>query len=103
DKARPLLEKPSAGLPLADYEARGEDFVSMGVSYWETNQRELAVALTKQGIELLQAGAQERQVEPTALAVPYGNLAAMLESLGQREESKRFAELAAGSRETKTR
>ncbi len=103
DKARPLLEKPSAGLPLADHAPRGEDFVSMGVSYWEANQRELAVTLTRQGIELLQTGARDQHIEPTALAVPYGNLATMLETLGQREESKRFAELAAGSRETKTR
>jgi tetratricopeptide (TPR) repeat protein len=103
EQARPLLEKPNAGLPLADHAPRGEDFVSMGVSYWEANQRKLAVELTKQGIELLQAGAEEQLIEPKSLSVPYANLAAMLEAMGQREESQRFAELAAGSRETKTR
>jgi tetratricopeptide (TPR) repeat protein len=106
EQARPLLEKPAAGLPLADHAPRGEDFVSMGVSYWEAHQRKLAVELTKQGIELfelLQAGAEEQLVEPKSLSVPYANLAAMLEALGQREESQRFAELAAGSRDTKTR
>jgi len=103
EQARPLLEKPAAGLPLADHAPRGEDFVSMGVSYWEANQRKLAVELTKQGIELLQAGAEEQLIEPKSLSVPYANLAAMLEAMGQREESQRFAELAAGSRDTKMR
>ncbi len=52
DKAVPLLMKPLPPESDADLGREGETFVSMGVSYWETKQRDKALELTGHGISL---------------------------------------------------
>ncbi len=77
DKAVPLLQKAVAGTSGLSAGRLGETFVSMGVSYWESNQASKAIELTEQGIELLEAAVQSGAMDATALEVPHSNLAAM--------------------------
>jgi tetratricopeptide (TPR) repeat protein len=94
DKAVPLLEKPTPGTSFKDPGRHGETFVSMGVSYWESGQRERAVALTQRGIKLMNEAVKQGSLEESALAVPYENLASMHRRLGSDEKAERFEEMA---------
>ncbi len=73
---------------------RGEWYVSMGVSYWKSGARERAVQLTKHGVSLIEQASEEGTIPASALAVPYGNLAAMLRQLGQDEEAQEYSDRA---------
>jgi tetratricopeptide (TPR) repeat protein len=95
DKAVPLLESPVPPLALADPGKHGETFVSMAVSYWETGGREEALRLTEQGANLMELAVEQRLLERAALAVPYSNLASMHDQLGDAEQARKFAEMAA--------
>ena len=77
DKAVPMLQKAAAGTTGLSAGRLGETFVSMGVSYWESNQASRAIELTEQGIKLLEAAVQSGAMDATALEVPQSNLAAM--------------------------
>jgi len=77
DKAVPMLQKAAAGTTALSAGRLGETFVSMGVSYWESNQAAKAIELTEQGIKLLEAAVQSGAMDATALEVPRSNLAAM--------------------------
>ena len=81
DKALPLLDRPSPSDVAADLGRHGEAFVSMGVSYWEVGQRQKAVELTQQGIRWMEQAVQQNGLDRSAMAVPYGNLAAMHRAL----------------------
>ncbi len=94
EKAAPTLIRPG---PLsAQYHPKrhGDALVSMAVSYWESGQREKGVELTKMGADVLQRAVEQGIAERTALAVPYGNLAAMHDAMGAAHQARRFAELA---------
>ncbi len=82
----------SAGHELGQH---GERFVSMGVSYWQDNVRAEAVKLTRRGLSLMQEAHRQGLLDKRALAVPYGNLAAMYKELDQPEEADRMAARAA--------
>jgi len=94
DRAAPLLEKP---VPAAAVDAgeQGETFVSMAVSYWEEDLRREALRLTSQGLKLMERAVGEGKLDTVTLAIPYGNLASMHEALGELDEAKQCAELAA--------
>ncbi|NMC21403.1 MAG: hypothetical protein GYA33_13405, partial [Thermogutta sp.] len=77
DKAVPMLQKAAAGTTGLSAGRLGETFVSMGVSYWESNQASKAVELTEEGIKLMEAAVQSGAMDATALEVPHSNLAAM--------------------------
>ena len=94
EKAIPLLEKPLPREAAADLGRHGETFVSMGVSYWETGQRDKALALTERGVKLMEQAVQEGTLSENALAVPYNNLATMHRHRGAEEEAARFHEMA---------
>jgi len=94
DKAVPLLERPASKDAIANLGRHGESFVSMGVSYWETNQREKAVELTQKGIKWMEQAARQGTLDRSGLAVPYSNLAAMHRKLGAADLADRFQELA---------
>ena len=81
DKALPLLDRPSPDNVAADLGRQGEAFVSMGVSYWQIGQREKAVYLTQQGVRWMGQAVDQNALDRSALAVPYGNLAAMQRAL----------------------
>jgi hypothetical protein len=70
-------------------------FVSMAVSYWQQTDKQEAMRLTEQGVKLLESAVEEKLVEKTALAVPYGNLASMHEEIGNAQQASSFAALAA--------
>ena len=72
----------------------GQRFISMGVSYWQMNSRDRAVALTRRGLELMQKAYEEGSLDKQALGIPYGNLAAMYRVLGRTTDAKRLAERA---------
>ncbi len=101
DKALPLLKGRSAE-ELADNLGRhGESMVSMGVSYWQTGQREKAVEQTEQGIRWMEQAVRQGSLDRSTLAVPYGNLAAMHRKLGDGKKADRLLELAGRIKEEK--
>lgn len=103
NKAKPILKDESLS-SLVNRTAFGELFVSMGVSYWEVGQKEVAIELTNAGTQLLQAAVQEGTVNLDALSVPYGNLATMHASLGNENDAKHYHEMMAKiDKETTTR
>ena len=79
---------------VADVGRLGESFVSMGISFWEANQREEAIRLTEQGISLVMQGIKNRVIGPEALAVPYSNLAFMHRELGDSKQAESYAQMA---------
>ncbi len=82
EQAVPLLESPTPSSSTVNKARHGETFVSMAISYWEADQKQEALRLTRQGMELMERAAADGQLDKVALAVPYGNLARMHELLG---------------------
>ncbi len=71
-------------------ERRGESLVSMGVSYWETGSREQGVALSEQGMRLLEEAVAQKLVPEKKLIVPLENLAQMYRQLGDSQKSAQY-------------
>lgn len=84
EKALPKLQN---GTP-ADAARNGQRLVSIGVSYWQTGDRERAVKVTKQGIDLVEQAVKESLLDETTLAVPLRNLATMQRQLGNKDEAE---------------
>jgi tetratricopeptide (TPR) repeat protein len=80
---------------LGDLGEHGDRLVSIGLSYWSTGRRQEGMRLTKKGTQLIQRAVKNGTVPERALAVPYGNLSVMHKQLGNHEESKSFASMAA--------
>lgn len=99
ERAVPLLEKPTPAT-VVDCAKQGETFVSMAVSYWETDKRDEALRLTQQGVQLMERGVEQGLLPKAALAIPYGNLASMHDAQGDAQAAKKFSELAARHEET---
>jgi tetratricopeptide (TPR) repeat protein len=94
DKAQPLFDQE--GLEqLVNCDSFGDLFVSMGVSYWETGDKDSAVHLTELGAELMQNAVQTGSLDLIAMSVPYGNLAAMYTDLGDQQQAKHYAAMLA--------
>lgn len=100
DKAAPLLERPLPQEAAADLGRHGETFVSMGVSYWETGQREKAVELTRRGVELMEQAVKKNLLSENVLAVGFGNLATMNRSLGKSDTADRYEAMSTRLRRT---
>lgn len=94
DRAAELLLQPVPVTSLASPSQHGDALVSMGVSYWQTGNRELALELTQAGADLIEQAVAGGILSSEALAVPYGNLAAMHDVLGNSEPATRYAQLA---------
>ena len=103
DKAVPLLGKSPPPDAQASLGRLGETFVSMGVSYWETGQREKALALTQHGADLIEDAVKRGTSKSTELTIPYANLASMHRQLGHIDKADRLEEMAAKSKTTKMR
>jgi tetratricopeptide (TPR) repeat protein len=101
EKAQPLLESRGLQENVADLGRHGETYVSMGVSYWETGQREKAVTLTERGVNLMEQAVTQGLIEKSALAVPYANLASMHRQLGQTEKAQYYEGMAGRNRPSK--
>jgi tetratricopeptide (TPR) repeat protein len=94
DKAQPLFDQE--GLEnLINSDNFGDLFVSMGVSYWESGDKDTAVRLTELGAELMQNAVQSGSLDLIAMSVPYGNLAAMYTDLGDQQQAKHYAAMLA--------
>lgn len=94
DKADRLLSQPLPGSAAAELRMHGERFVSMGVSYWTTGDRQRGLALTKTGVEHVQRAVAENGGDKTVLVIPYGNLSSMNRELGNIAEAELLAERA---------
>ena len=101
EKAIPVFDKVSTRLGSAEKARLGETLVSMGVSYWNTGQKEKAVHLTERGVGLIKGGVESGAVDEVALEVPYGNLATMHRELGNGEKADRLLEQAKGKTDTR--
>lgn len=93
DAATPLLEMPVPAAAI-DAGAHGETFVSMAVSYWDQENRSEALRLTSQGLKLMEQAVAEGKLDSAALAIPFGNLASMHETMGDFEQAQKFSEMA---------
>ncbi len=103
DQAMPLLESMATVRAIADEGELGEAWVSMGVTYWEVGRRELAIQLTRRGLDLMQSAVSHGRLPENALLVPYENLASMYRSQGDTASAREFTELARGQAETTIR
>ena len=100
DLAKPVFETL---LPKINPEALGrlgETLVSMGVSYWMTQQREEAIRLTERGLRQIERGVRNKVIEETALMIPYSNLESMYRDIGQKDKAERYKKLASSLNET---
>ncbi|MGQ9769432.1 MAG: tetratricopeptide repeat protein [Thermogutta sp.] len=77
DKAIPLFRRAGHDVPETSIGRLGETLVSMGVSYWETGQREKAISLTEEGLQLMEKAVQLGLMNSSALDVPKSNLQTM--------------------------
>ena len=66
----------------------------MGVSYWETGQRQKAVELTQKGIKWMEQAVKQGTLDDSALSIPYNNLAKMHRQLGAADQADHFQEMA---------
>ena len=94
ERAKPIFGALQTKINAEELGRLGETFVSMGVSYWMTEQREEALRLTDQGRQLIERGVKAETIDKTALVVPYMNLSNMYKEFGQTETSQNFARLA---------
>ena len=79
----------------------GEALVSMGVSYWMTGHHNRALEFTETGTDVIERAVDRGLLDTSAMAVPFGNLAAMHRELGNESQYQEFAKLAAKHRELK--
>lgn len=93
DRAWPLLSRDYPASVAADTVLQGEKLVSMGISYWQADDRQRGTEVTLRGVELIRGGSDAQRVD-AALLTAYHNLSVMHESLGDGERAANFAELA---------
>lgn len=95
DRAMPLLEQELPASAKSRIGRNGELMVSMGISYWQTGNREEGLRLTERGMEQMRQAVEMKLLNDNALAVPYGNLAAMHRQMGHSDKARSYAEMAA--------
>lgn len=94
DKSIPLFQKAADDIPAHEVGRLGETLVSMGVSYWEVGNKEVALNQTKTGVELIEAAVEAGYIEKLALEVPYSNLSTMHRQLGENAQADQFLKMA---------
>ena len=94
DRAKPIVEGLLPKIDSDALEVFGKTLVSMGCSYWETDQREEAIRLTEKGLRQIERGVRDKVIDPSAQAIPYANLAKMYEVLGDHGQAMKYAKLA---------
>ena len=103
DKATPRLAGSVSNSAVSSPRQQGEALVSMGVSYWQIGERDKAITLTDEGVQILEQAVVGGVLDKSALAVSYGNLAAMHDQLGNRKQASEFSALAGASKSTQVR
>ncbi|WP_146448087.1 tetratricopeptide repeat protein [Bythopirellula polymerisocia] len=94
NQAAELLLNPVPVTTLAVPQQHGDALVSMGVSYWRTNEQDRAVELTLAGVDLIEQAVDSGLLSSVSLAIPYENLSAMYQALGKEEPASRYQQLA---------
>jgi tetratricopeptide (TPR) repeat protein len=94
DLAKPVYEKLLPKIDAGALKHFGETLVSMGVSYWATDQRGEAIRLTERGLRQIERGVRDRVIEASELTTPYSNLAKMYHELGDPEQAAKYMKLA---------
>ena len=90
EKAIPVFQESVDHLAQAELGRLGETYVSMGVSFWESQQQDRAVRLTQRGVEIMEQAVHGGAMEPSSLEIPYTNLATMARHLGKSDEADRY-------------
>ena len=90
EKAIPVFQESVDHLAQAELGRLGETYVSMGVSFWESQQQDRAVRLTRRGVELMEQAVKAGAMEPAALEIPYTNLATMARHQGKSDEADQY-------------
>lgn len=103
DKASPAFGRVANQIGPSEAGRLGETYVSMGVSYWETDQRSKAVELTEEGIGLIEQMVQKGAMESASLEIPYSNLATMHRMLGQNRQAEAILQKANKLKDTTLR
>ena len=73
----------------------GEQYVSMGISHWESGDKEFGIEITEKGAKLMEEAVQDGTLPLVSLSVPYGNLATMHKELGNKKDVKHYTEMMA--------
>jgi hypothetical protein len=94
DKAAPLLTNKRPASQLYASRREGEMLVSMGVSYWQVENKARALDLTQTGVGLVESAVQNGVLAKSSLAVPYSNLSAMYQQMGESTNATKYAKLA---------
>jgi len=90
EKAIPVFQESVDHLAQTEFGRLGETYVSMGVSFWESDQQDRAVRLTQRGVELMEQAVRGGAMERSALEIPYTNLATMARHLGKSDEADQY-------------
>lgn len=98
EKASPTFTNNLPTPQQRDLARHADRLISMGVSYWEVGEQRKAVKWTTQGARMLEEAVDQGLGTPTALAVPYSNLAQMFRYLGDGDTATKFERLAARHR-----
>ncbi|MGE0608272.1 MAG: hypothetical protein AB7O62_14340 [Pirellulales bacterium] len=90
DKALPFVNQ-SLQSPTCDIGRAGETLVSMAVSYWEVGERQAALRLSEQGLQMIEQAVRDGQLDDNALHVPQSNLAFMQRAMGPGQPAQETA------------
>ncbi len=94
DQAVDRLLDPVPVTTMATPQQHGDALVSMGVSYWDQQDRDRAIEVTESGVDLIEQAVGSGLLDANSLLVPYNNLAAMYQAQGEKEPALRYQELA---------
>ncbi|MGL6195746.1 MAG: tetratricopeptide repeat protein, partial [Thermoguttaceae bacterium] len=99
DRTMPIFDDIQRDLGPEEVGRIGEMLVSMGVSYWETDQREEAVRLSELGLKRIRAAVDKKYLEASALLIPYSNLSTMYTKLDEVDKAAKYQQQAVKIRE----
>lgn len=94
DEAIDRLLNPVPVTTMAVPQQHGDALVSMGVSYWNQNDRQRAIEVTRAGVELIEHAVDSGLLEDDTLTVSYNNLSAMHQAQGDAEPAAKYERLA---------
>jgi len=94
DEAAERLLNPVPVTTMAAPQQHGDALVSMGVSYWNQDERQRAIEVTESGVELIEQAVSSSLLEAETLMVSYSNLAAMYQAQGDNEPAAHYERLA---------
>ncbi len=95
DRTLPIFDDILPGLGPEETGRVGEMLVSMGVSYWETDQKSEAIRLSELGLKKIKAAVDHGYLEMTALLIPYSNLSTMWSKLDEPDKADKYYQSAA--------